>query len=726
MPFTPLPPKSTKAKRFTSLSTPVAELPEYQPGGPSSPVDQAMGSFRSSLFANPLTAPAAFMSNPKRALEGTREAMLGYGILTADEDDALRAMIEARDPGAQLIRREGQNVVRRADGSEYVLNAKGLSANDLRSFGAEAAPYAIPGPGGLLAKVGTGGILRALTRGAVQAAPGALVSAGAQAAVRPAAGLDVNLADRAKGAAGDVAAGALFSRPVEKLVKSGAQTLGKGWAKLLDTFKPAVPTVEAKEARRLADKFEIPLAGPQVSNDPIGLGRLAQAARGTSDTPGREAVSAFMGSQQAARGAASDKLRGAMVPAGQTGEALGQELQAPLIREASDLYSRYTNLYNAIPTSAKVNPAFFGGEGWMGFLRGARDDLATYSKEEIPQVLGVMGDAVGLATKEGGASFRADWSGIRRRLGEIVRADPGSTEATAARKALAQFAKAEDALATQPGNIMVEASARGNSPSSEGLVSVLREANAARRQYAQKFENDDVIEALVETARGKAGGPTTIDSTSVSEKLFGKTPTNINFTNFDQRIGALKQAAPEQFNAVRGDLAERVLNRIDAARSTGEMDKALGWIGQNEQRLLSAFDANELQTFREYAKARSNSMRTSGAVSPSGGSVGDLRRMFLGAIYAGGGAVSGNAIGGPGLGMAFAAAAPAASAWSRMREATQVQQLLDAGRPDQFGRRVVSPLFGAGVARTASRATPPTLDFLTNPDRNTQRPRRRR
>lgn len=699
-PATASPPRVQRGLRL--LPPESAALPEYTS-------DIASDRTRNQAAVRDAIRQLPFFGPLSATLDGKNE-LLDYGILTADEVEPLRAMIAARDPGAKLLIENGRQIVQRADGKRYVLNAEGLSMNDLRQFGAEALPYAIPGPGGKIA----GGVLGAAARGAGQALPGAVVNAMGQGAARSAAGLDVDPRARATGVLGDVTIGALATPILEPLVR-GAARFGKGVGnKVLDVLNPRKPDKNALSRAALASEFDIPLSGPQLQADEIGLGRLAQIGRGSPDTPGRKAVVDFNELQTAKRATASDKMRGQFVPPGMAGEDLGAALQAPLVKRANELYSRYNSLYDAIPTDAVVNPAFFGGQEWRGFLKGANEDLKRFSPKLIGEVVEILDDAAKYGT---GVEFRAGWNGLRQRLNQVVRADPGSEQAVAARKVLDRFSVAEDALSSQPGNIMVNASASGNSPTSQGLVSTLREANALRREYAKAFEGDDVISLIVESRRPGAQGGTFIDATSLSEKLFGKTRTNIDFTNFDQRIARIKEVAPEQIGAVRADVMDRLLTKIDDAPSFGKMADALDFVSKNEQRLGSLFSADELAMVRRYAQARANSMRSSGAVSPSGGSISDLRRAILGGMYSGGAAIMGTTLGGPALGAAFAAAGPLATALGRANEARTARKLIEAGQRSLVNPRVVPAGYADRATRQASRAAPSLFDYLIPPDR---------
>lgn len=702
-PATTSPPRVQRGLRL--LPPEPTALPEYT-SDIASDRTQKQAAVRDALRQLPFFGPLS------AALDGKNE-LLDYGILTADEVEPLRAMIAARDPGAKLLIENGRQIVQRADGKRYVLNAEGLSMNDLRQFGAEALPYALPGPGGKIA----GGVLGAAARGAGQALPGAVVNAMGQGAARSAAGLDVDPRARATGALADVTVGAVATPLIEPLLR-GAARFGKGAGNtILDMLSPRKPDPLAAERAARAAEFNIPLSGPQLQGDEIGLGRLAQIGRGSPDTPGRKAVVDFNELQAAGRAEASDKLRQRFVPSGVAGEDLGNALQAPLVKRANELYSRYNSLYESIPTNATVNPAFFGGQEWRGFLKGASEDLKSFAPELIGDVTAILGDAAKYGAKGKGVEFRAGWNGLRQRLNQVVRADPGSAQAVAARKVLDRFSAAEDALASQPGNIMVNASASGNSPTSEGLVNTLREANALRKDYAKTFEGDDVISQIVESRRPGAQGGTLIDATSLSEKLFGKTRTNINFTNFDQKIARLKEVAPEQIGAVRADVMDRLLTKIDDAPSFGKMADALDFVAKNEKRLGSLFSPDELALVRRYAQARADSMRTSGAVSPSGGSVSDLRRAILGGMYSGGAAIMGTTLGGPALGAAFAAAGPIATQIGRASEARTARKLIEAGQRPLVNPRVVPVGYGDRTTRQASRAFPSLFDYLTPPDR---------
>jgi hypothetical protein len=140
-------------------------------------------------------------------------------------------------------------------------------------------------------------------------------------------------------------------------------------------------------------------------------------------------------------------------------------------------------------------------------------------------------------------------------------------------------------------------------------------------------------------------------------------------------------------------------------------------VEQNEQRLGKLFRPEELALVKRYAQARAETMRTSGAVSPSGGSVSDLRRAIQAGLYSSGGAIMGTQLGGPGLGAAFAAAGPAATAFSRASEARTARKLIEAGQRPLVNPRVTPVGYGDSAARQTSRVFPGLFDYLIQPDR---------
>lgn len=438
----------------------------------------------------------------------------------------------------------------------------------------------------------------------------------------------------------------------QKLVAEYAQRAGLDVNQLSDDLQREMAkqataagkarAVNPQQAVAMAEAETLPVRGPmtqgQLTQDPDLQLFESNASKGQYGLAARESIERTYNQIQESLRANAEAIRGRV--AGTTGGVTsepgmrGQTVQSALTAMRDEAKSATDTLYTAARRGgdAAIDPNAYrqGVQNMVG------DVVENFDLESIPRVAPILDKLIKSAETDGSASALVSNVFRARRQLTTLQGELGTDGAAAG--------AAKKALDRHLVDTMDQAAMSGDPQA----VARWREAIASYRQYATKFEGDDLIQKLTE--RGNFGAELKVDPVDAVNVIFGRDDigfvTRGGMTRDLRKMKELLGDDSAGWKAIKEEALLRFMRKSEGAmRPTEQAFSGAGfakaWAEANKESphlLRELFKPDEISLINQFSRyAQRVTISHPGGVNTSntGGAVAQFMRKFLGAELVG-------------------------------------------------------------------------------------------
>jgi hypothetical protein len=392
-----------------------------------------------------------------------------------------------------------------------------------------------------------------------------------------------------------------------------------------------------QQAIALAEANSLPVKGPmtqgQLTQDPYLQLFESEASKGRYGQGAREPIERTYAEIQAALQANADAIRGRV--AGTTGGVAtepgmrGQAVQEALTVLRGDAKREVDALYQAARQGGDA--AIDGNAYRQGVQNIINDVVGDFDPASVPKVFNILSTLGKSAETEGAASALVSNVFRARRQFTSLQGEMGAEGAAAgaAKKALDKYLV----------DTMDQAAMSGDT----ATITRWREAIKAFREYATKFQGDDLIQTLTE--RGNFGAQLKVDPVDAVNVIFGRDDigfvTRGGMTRDLRKLKEVLGDTSDAWKAIKEEAFLRFLRKSEGAmRPTEQAFSGAGfakaWAETSREsphvlrELFTPDEINLISQFSRYAQRVTLSQPGGVNTSNTGGAIAQLLQKMLG------------------------------------------------------------------------------------------------
>jgi hypothetical protein len=397
-----------------------------------------------------------------------------------------------------------------------------------------------------------------------------------------------------------------------------------------------------QQAIAMAEANSLPVKGPmtqgQLTQDPAlqlfeseaSKGRYGPSARGSIERTYAQTQEALQANADAIRGRVAGSTGGVATEPGMRGQTVQSALTGLRDKANTEVDALYSSARNG------GDAAIDGSAYRQGVNNVVQDVVGNYHPSSIPKVYGILDGLAKSAETDGNASQLVSKVFLTRRQLTSLQGELGTEGAAAgaAKKALDRH------LIDQ----MDQAAISGDATT----ITRWREAIKAYREYATKFEGDDLIQKLTE--RGNYGAELKVDPVDAVNVIFGR--DDIGFVTRGGMTRDLKKLkmtlgdTSDAWKAIKEEAFLRFLRKSDGAmRPTERVFSGAGfakaWQEANKEsphvlrELFTPEEMSLISQFSRYAQRVTISHPGGVNTSNSGGAIVQFMQKMLGSKIVG-------------------------------------------------------------------------------------------
>jgi len=397
-----------------------------------------------------------------------------------------------------------------------------------------------------------------------------------------------------------------------------------------------------QQAVAMAEANSLPVKGPmtqgQLTQDPSLHLFESEAAKGRYGPTAQRAIQTTYDETQAALQANADAIRGQI--AGISGRAAtepgmrGQAVQEALTVLRGDATREVDALYQAARQGGDA--AIDGNAYRQGVQNIINDVVGDFDPASVPKVFNILSTLGKSAETEGAASALVSNVFRARRQFTSLQGEMGveGAAAGAAKKALDKYLV----------DTMDQAAMSGDT----ATITRWREAIKAFREYATKFQGDDLIQTLTE--RGNFGAQLKVDPVDAVNVIFGRDDigfvTRGGMTRDLRKLKEVLGDTSDAWKAIKEEAFLRFLRKSEGAmRPTEQAFSGAGfakaWAEANTKsphvlrEMFTPEEINLISQFSRYAQRVTISPIGGVNTSNSGGAVVQFLQKFMGTSLVG-------------------------------------------------------------------------------------------